>query len=378
MKAQNEVTNAYLKNIPFRYRILNRYKDLFNFEKISAPFNYGGFRYYYRNSGLQNHAVLYREKDGSKDPEVFLDPNLFSVDGTTSLAGIAFSKDGSAAAYLISEGGSDWTKGIILNAISNTKKSETLYDIKFSGISWRNNEGFYYSSYDKPTDGSQLTGKTQEHKLYFHKSGSLHQDDLLIFAGSNIPRRYINGEVTENQRWLIISAANETYGNELYLQDLTKPGAPIVPIISGTNNSHEVIDADEQFLYIETDLDAPNNKLVKVSVDDPSPQNWITVIPTSNQVLRTSTAGGYFFGNYLKDAVSKVVQFDKHGNFVREVTLPGLGTAAGFNAKHDEKELFFTFTSYTQPATVYRMDINTGITGIYKQPAVKFNPSDYL
>jgi prolyl oligopeptidase len=377
VKAENAVTNAYLQNIPFREAIKKRYTELYNYEKFSAPFKYGGYTYYFRNSGLQNQSVMYREKDGGGASEVFLDPNTFSTDGTTSLAGIDFSKDGTVAAYLISEGGSDWRKVIILNAVSNTKVGDTLTDVKFSGISWKNTEGFYYSSYDKPKDGSALSGKTQEHKLYYHKAGTLQKDDQLVFGGSKTPRRYISGQVTENQRWLIISAANETYGNELYVQDLSKQNAPVVPIISGMKNAHNVVDADDEFLFIETDLDAPNNKLVKVPVASPSPENWITVIETKKEVLSVGTGGGYFFGNYLKDAVSVVYQYDKTGKLVREVQLPGLGTATGFNAKMDDKELYYTYTSYTQPATIYKMDIASGNTAIYKQPSVKFNPAEY-
>jgi len=307
---------------------------------------------------------------------VFLDPNTFSKDGTTSLAGISFTKDGSMAAYQVSEGGSDWQKMIVINATDKKLLGDTMQDIKFSGASWKGNDGFYYSTYDRPKDGSFLAGKTDKHKVYYHKLGTLQTEDKLIF-GDNIKRRYIGAYVSENQKWLIISAAEATYGNELYIQDLTKTNAPIVPLVTGMKNRYGVIDVDDNFFYIQTDENAPNGKVVIAPVADPKPGDCKTLIETKPEVLTASTGGGYLFCSYLKDAVSKVYQYDMAGKLIREIQLPGLGTADGFYAKKEEKELYYTFASYVNPSTIYKLDIAGGKTELYKQSKVQFKPEDY-
>jgi prolyl oligopeptidase len=377
VRQEREITKKYFEQIPFREAIRKRYETLFNFEKYSAPSKEGKYIYYTKNTGLQNQDVLYREAEGSNEPELFLDPNSFSKDGTTSLAGLNFTKDGSLAVYQISEGGSDWSKMIILDAISKKQIGDTLKDIKFSGASWRGNEGFYYSSYDKPNSGSQLSGKTQIHKLYYHKLGTAQKDDKLIFGGESTPRRYIGGYVTEDQKWLIITAANSTYGNELYLQDLAKANAPIVPVVTDMNSNSYVIDVDDHFFYLQTDKDAPTGKVVTAPLADPAPANWKTLIEAKPEVLTASTGGGYLFCAYLKDAVNKVYQHEMTGKLLREISLPGLGTAYGFNSRKEEKELFYTFTSYTAPATIYKFQIADGKTEMYKQSKVEFKPDEY-
>ncbi len=376
VREENEVTRNYLEQIPFRSAIRQRYEELFNYEKYSTPFKKGDYTYYYLNTGLQNQSVLYREKKGETEAKVFLDPNRFSKDGTTSLAGISFSKDGSMAGYQISEGGSDWRKVIILESADAKQSGDTLIDVKFSDISWKGNDGFYYSSYEKVA-GSQLSAKTQEHRLLYHKLGTKQSEDKLIFGGSKTPRRYIGGQVSENQKWLVITAANETYGNELYVQDLTKPDAPILPIVGDMKSSNEILDVDDQYFYIQTDRDAPNGKIVKAPIATPGMDQWTVVVATTSDPLSTSTAGGYFFCNYLKDAISKVYQYDHQGKQIREIPLPGPGTASGFNARAEDKEVYYMFSSYVQPSTIYKMDISSGKTELYKQPKVKFNPQNY-
>ncbi|MGZ8550974.1 MAG: prolyl oligopeptidase family serine peptidase, partial [Chitinophagaceae bacterium] len=376
VQQQVKLAKGYLEKIPFREVIRKRYEDLFNYEKYSAPFKEGNYTYYYKNTGLQNQNVLYREAVGSTEPEVFLDPNDFSKDGTTSLAGIRFTKDGSMAAYQVSEGGSDWQKMIIINSADKKLLGDTMQNIKFSGASWKGNEGFYYSTYERPKDGSFLAGKTDNHKVYYHQLGTSQAEDKLIF-GDKIKRRYVGAYVSENQQWLIISAAEATYGNELYLQDLTKPNTPIVPLVTGMKNQYVVIDADDNFFYIQTDENAPNSKLVTAPVTDPNPANWKTLIETKPEVLTASSGGGYLFCSYLEDAVTKVYQHDMSGKLIREIQLPGLGTAAGFYAKKDEKELYYTFASYINPSTIYKLDIAVGKTELYKQSKVQFKPGDY-
>ena len=376
VKEENKVTQGYLKQIPYRDAIRKRLEALWNYERYSAPSKEGKYTYFYKNSGLQNQAVYYRQLD-NQEPEVFLDPNTFSAKGTTSLAEIHFSKDGTLAAYQISEGGSDWHKVIVINALTKEQLDDTLHDVKFSGLAWKGNEGFYYSSYDKPKEGSQLSGKTQVHKLYYHKLGTPQTSDKLIFGGDAQPFRYIGGGITENGRWLIISAANSTYGNELYVQDLSKTDAPIVQLVKDTKNSHDIIEADDNYFYIQTDLNAPNNKIVTAPLDKPEVENWKDFIPETKNVLATTTGGGYFFCSYLKDAVSQVLQYDMKGNKVREVALPGVGTAGGFGGKQKDKELYFYFTSYTYPPTIFKFDVATGEASVFKKPNVQFNPEAY-
>ena len=376
VQQQVKLTKGYLEKIPFREAIRKRYEALFNYEKYSAPFKEGNYTYYYKNTGLQNQNVVYREAVGTTDAEIFLDPNTFSNDGTTSLAGMSFTKDGSIAACNVSEGGSDWQKIIMINAADKKLLGDTMQDIKFSGASWKGNDGFYYSTYDRPKDGSFLAGKTDNHKVYYHKLGTPQAEDKLVF-GDKIKRRYVGGYVTENQKWLIISAADATYGNELYIQDITKPKAAIVPLITGMKHLYNVIDVDDNFFYIQTDENAPNGKIVTAPLADPGPGNWKILIDTRPEVLTASSGGGYLFCSYLKDAVSKVYQHDMGGKLFREIQLPGLGSADGFYAKKEDKDLYFTFASYVIPGTIYKLDIAGGKTELYKQSKVQFKPGDY-
>ncbi len=277
VERQNKVTFDYLEKIPFRQGLTDRLTELWNYEKYSAPFNRGAYTYFYKNDGLQNQSVLYRQKKDD-DPEIFLDPNQFSEDGTTSLAGISFTDDGSKAAYLISEGGSDWRKIIVLDAETKKVVEDTIKDVKFSGVAWKGNEGFFYSSYDKPEQGSVLSGKTQYHKLFYHQLGTPQSDDQLIFGGQEKPRRYIFANGTEDGRWLIIAAAESTHGNELYLKDLNVKNAPIVPVVDNFLNDHYVVHSEGEEIFVYTKLNAPNGRLIKVGASQPRPENWIDVI----------------------------------------------------------------------------------------------------
>ncbi len=375
VKRENEVTFDYLGKIPFREDIRQRLEELWNYEKYSAPFKEGNYTYFFKNDGLQNQSVVYRQKE-NEAPEVFLDPNTFSEDGTTSLAGLSFTKDGSLAAYAISEGGSDWRKIIVLDAETKEVVEDTIKDVKFSGISWKGNDGFFYSSYDKP-EGSQLSEKTQHHKLYYHQLGTPQNQDRLVFGGEKTPRRYIFGNVSEDERWLIITAANSTSGNELYIQDLSKEGAPIVPIIDNFDHDHGIVHSEGNTLYIYTRLGAPNYRLVKVDASAPASANWEDVIPEREEPLSVGTAGGYFFANYLKDALAYVEQVNLSGEVVRVVDLPGQGSVGGFSGKWEEKTLYYTFTSYIDPGTIYKYDIEKGASEVYKKSGVQFNPEEY-
>ena len=379
VKSQNETTNKYLKNIPYREALKERLTTLWNYEKIGSPFKEGDYTYFYKNDGLQNQYVIYRYKTGD-DPstaQVFLDPNTFKEDGTISLGGVSFSKNGKILAYAISEGGSDWRKILIMNTETKEIIEDTLVDIKFSGMSWFKNEGFYYSSYDKPK-GSELSAKTDQHKVYYHKLGTKQSEDQLIYGGTVAEKhRYIYGGVTEDNRYLVITPRVSTSGNKLYIKDLTVKNAPLVEILGHTNSDSNIIENVGSKLYIMTNLDAPNQKIVTVDASNPSPENWVDFIPETKNVLSPSTGGGYFFANYMVDAVSKVLQYNYDGELIREVKLPGVGSVGGFGSKKENKDLYYSFTNYVTPGSIYKYDIEKGVSELYKKPSIDFNPEAY-
>ncbi|WP_353101844.1 prolyl oligopeptidase family serine peptidase [Myroides odoratus] len=374
VKAQNEVTNGYLAQIPFRDQLKKQMEEAWNYEKIGAPFKEGKYTYFFKNDGLQNQSILYRKDEAGKE-EVFLDPNKFSTDGTTSLGSIDFSEDGSKAAYAISEGGSDWRKVIVIDAETKEVIGDTLVDVKFSGVSWFKNEGFYYSSYDKP-EGSELSAKTDQHKLYYHKLGTAQKEDALIF-GKDQKRRYVGGYVTGDNQYLVITAANSTYGNELYIKDLTKANSPIVTLVNNFDSSSSVLDSKDGKLYIETDFNAPNSRVVTVDATKPQQANWADFIAETENVLSPTKGGGYIFASYLKDAVSMVKQYDYTGKEIRTIELPGIGTASGFGGKKEDTTLYYSFTNYITPGTIYAFDVKDGASKVYEQPKVKFDSSQY-
>jgi prolyl oligopeptidase len=374
VKMQNDVTYRYLATIPLRDQLKSRMEKLWNYEKISAPFKEGDFTYYYKNNGLQNQSVLFRKDKNGKE-ELFLDPNTFSKDGTTSLGGISFSKDGSLVAYEISEGGSDWRKVIVLDAKTKKIIGDPLVDVKFSGIAWYKNEGFYYSSYDKPV-GSELSAKTDQHKLYYHKLKSAQKTDKLIFGG-DIKRRYVGGSVSNDENFLFITAANSTSGNELYYLDLSKPNSKIVTLIDNYENDNDVLDNKGAKIYLVTNFNAPNKRVVTFDLSNPSKENWKDCIAETENVLNPNTGGGFIFASYMRDAVSFIKQFDYDGNLIREVELPGIGTAGGFGGKEKETTLYFSFTNYVTPSTIYSFDVQSGESEMYQQPKVDFKFGNY-
>lgn len=379
VKEQNIVTFGYLDQIPFREDFKKRLTKLWNYEKIGAPFKEGEYTYFYKNDGLQNQYVVYRFKteESSDSSQVFLDPNSFSEDGTTSLGALSFSEDGKTAAYSISEGGSDWRKVLVINAETIEIIEDTLIDIKFSGLSWKANDGFYYSSYEKPK-GSELSAKTDQHRVFYHTLGTKQSEDELIYGGkAEEKHRYISAHVTEDNRYLLISAAVSTSGNKLYIKDLTIEDSPFVTILDHTNSDSYIIENSGSKLYIVTNLDAPNKKIVVVDALKPTAENWVDFIPETEHVLSISTAGGYFFTKYMVDAVSKVMQYDYDGNKVRDVQLPGIGSASGFGAKKEETDLYFSFSNYTTPGNIYKYSIVEGTSKLYRSPKIDFDPNGF-
>ena len=367
---QNKVTFDYLAKIPYREELKQRLEKLWNYEKIGSPFKEGEYTYFYKNNGLQNQYVLYRFKN-KEEPEVFLDPNTFSEDGTTSLGGLSFSKDGNTVAYSISEGGSDWRKIIIMDALTKEIKEDTIIDVKFSGMAWKANEGIYYSSYEKPK-GSELSAKTDQHRLFYHKLGTSQKNDPIIF-GEKEKRRYVGGSVTEDGKYLVISASISTSGNELYIKDLSKPNSEIITVVDHFDNDTAVLDNVGETLLLVTNLNAPNKRIVKVSALSPGSENWIDVIPETENVLSPSTASGYIFANYMVDAVSQVKQYDYNGKLIRDIELPGVGSVGGFGDKKEAKILYYSFSNYINPGSIYSFIPSTGVSELYKKPAIDFN-----
>ena len=366
-------TKDYLAKIPFREEIRAQLKEIWNYEKIGAPFKEGNFTYFYKNDGLQAQSVLYRT-DQSGKTEVFLDPNKFSEKGTTSLAGVSFNKKGNLVAYSISEGGSDWNKIIIIDALTKKVIDETIIDVKFSGASWKGDQGFFYSSYDKPK-GSELSAKTDTHKVYFHQLGTKQSADQLIIGGDDFKRRYMGIGVSDDERFEILNASEATNGNELYIKDVQNK-TDFLPIQKGYEFNTDFVDSKGDFIYAMTDKNAPNMRLVKFDIKNPSV--WIDVIPETENVLNVSTGGGFIFAKYMKDAVTSVKQFNYEGQLIRTIALPGVGTAGGFSGKEKEKELYFSFTNYITPPTIYKFNADSGKSEVYQKPKVKFNPENFV
>ena len=372
---QNELTFSYLEQIPQRNILKNRLEELWNYEKIGIPFNEGSYTYFYKNDGLQNQYVLYRKK-GEEQEEVFIDPNQFSEDGTISLSGISFSGDGSLLAYSISEGGSDWRKIIVIETERKTMVEDTLLDVKFSGISWNGNKGFYYSSYDKP-ENSVLSDKTDRHKLYYHQLNTLQKDDKVIF-GQKEKFRYVSGYITKDQNYLVISASKATSGNNLYIKDRNKENTGLIQITYNFESNSYISHNIGSKLFISTNLNAPNKKLIVVDANVPQIENWIDFIPETENVLNVSKGGGYFFAKYFADANSKILQYKYDGELVREVEFSGKGNVSGFGGKEYQKEIFYNFSNYITPRSSFKYNVETGESELYWSPNIDFNSEDFI
>ena len=319
-------------------------------------------------------STFYIEK-GEEDEQVFIDPNQFSEDGTISLAGTSFSEDGSLLAYSISEGGSDWRKVIVIETENKTQVEDTLLNIKFSGISWNGNEGFYYSSYEKP-ENSFLSEKTDQHKLYYHTLGTPQKEDKVIF-GAQEKFRYVRGHITKDQQYLVISASKETSGNNLYIQDRNKKESPLIQITDNFESNSYISHNIGSKLYITTNLNASNKKMVTVDASAPQVENWVDFIPETENVLSVSKGGGYFFAKYFIDANSKVLQYTYDGELVREVAFSGKGNVSGFGGKEEKEEIFYNFSNYITPSSSFKYNVETGASELYWKPEIDFNTEDF-
>lgn len=371
--SQNEVTFDYLAQIPYRAELRERLAKAQDYKKSSQPFVRGDYTYFYKNDGLQNHSILYRQKQGQQ-VEVFLDPNTFSEDGTTSLGSVSFSKDYSLVAYSISEGGSDWRKIFVIDTETKQQLETEITDAKFTGISWLGNRGFYYSSYDKP-DGSELSARTEQHKLYFHELGTDQVSDKVIFGEVSAEQhRYVSGYTTEDDRYLIILGKESTSGNRLFYIDLSPQEHSLNTLIDHVDSDTYLIDNQDEVFILYTNLDAPNGKVVSF---DTRTKQWRDIISEKPQPLDISTGGGYLFAHYMVDVVSKIDQLDYQGNLVRELHMPGLGTVSGLGGKKEQTELYYTFTNYVMPPTIFSFDVESGSSEIYQRSESPFESDKF-
>ncbi|WP_460893658.1 prolyl oligopeptidase family serine peptidase [Rufibacter soli] len=377
VRAQNKVTFDYLAKIPFREQIKQRLTKLWNYPKYGAPFREGAYYYFTKNDGLQNQAVIYRQKGLDGTPELFLDPNKLSADGTTSLGSLDFSKDAKYAVYTTSTGGSDWRDAYVLDVATGKKLSDELHWIKFSGTSWYK-DGFFYSRYAEPTKGSKMANKNENHQVYYHKVGTPQSQDKLIWEAKGHPLRLLFASTTEDEKYLILTASEGTSNNSLYVKDLSKPNSPIVPLVETFDKEYGVVENVGDKLIVLTNQGAPKYKLIQIDLKKPQQANWKTLVAETDNVLGgVDLVGGKLILNYMKDAATLVRVHDTNGKWLHDVQLPTLGSAGGFGGKKEDKTVFYTFNSFTYPSAVYQYDVAANKSTLYRKAEVDVDMEAY-
>ncbi len=380
VEAQNQVTFSFLEEISVRDNIKQRLTKLWDYEKYSIPFKKDNRYFYFKNDGLQNQSVLYTLESLDDEPRLLLDPNTLSADGTVALSGLAISDNGKLMAYGLSSSGSDWQEWKVRNVETGEDLADHLKWIKFSGASWTNdNLGFFYSRYDEPKEESKFEDVNYYQKLFYHRLGTPQSEDVLIYHRPDQKEWGFSGSVTEDGNYLIISVWMGTDPKNLvFYKDLNDTNAEVIELISEFEANYSVIDNDGSIFWIRTDLDAPRGRVIAIDVNNPYRENWQEIIPQAEEVLEgVGLLNNQFVADYLKDARSQVKIFNINGDFVREVELPGIGSAGGFGGKRYDRETFYSFTGFTTPATIYRYDMVTGESTLFRQPQVDFNPHDY-
>jgi prolyl oligopeptidase len=380
VEAENQVTFGYLDQIPYRPAIRERLTKLWNYERFGVPEQDGGRYFFDHNSGLQNQSVLLVAESLSAEPRVLLDPNTLSADGTMALSGHAISDDGKLMAYGIAASGSDWNEWHVRDIDSGKDLPDVIHWVKFSGASWtKDDKGFFYSRYDEPKGGASLRDANYFHKLYYHRLGTQQSEDKLIYERPDNKELGFNGSVTDDGHYLIIHVWQGTSPkSRIYYKDLTQPDAQVVRLLDDFDASYNFIDNDGPVFWFHTDLDAPRGRVLAIDIRHPDRGNWKTVIPQGADKLESvGVVNNSFLAGYLKDARTEVRVYDLDGKFVRNVDLPGIGTAAGFGGKRTDKDTFYAFTSFVSPATVYRYDPVAGKSAIFREPKVDFDPSLY-
>jgi prolyl oligopeptidase len=375
--AQNEVTQNYLSQIPFRDKIRSRLTEIWNYPKYSSPFKEGDWYYFFKNDGLQNQSVLYRQKGLDGTPEIFLDPNKLSEDGTASLASFTFSKDHKLCAIGVAQSGSDWNEIFVMDVETKEKLSDNIEWVKFSGATWKGN-GFYYSRYDAPVKGKAFSNQNEFMKIYYHKVGTPQSADELIFEDKLHPLRYFNASITEDERFMLIYVSEGTSGNEVLIKDLSKNEKVFKTLFNGFENNYAVIDNIGDKILATTDKGAPKYRLVEVDPQNPDESNWKTIIAESDDLLDgVSHWNGKLFANYLKDASTRLYRFNADGTGKEEITLPGIGTASGIGGKKEDTETFYSFSSFTNPGEIYHYDFTTGKSTLFRKTEVGFNTDQF-
>jgi len=375
--AQNKVTQNYLEQIPYRNDIKARLTEIWNYPKESAPFKIGDYYFFTKNDGLQNQNIWFIKNGLEGKEEIFLDPNKLSADGTAAISLLGVSNDKKFIAYSVAQAGSDWSNIYVMEVATKKKLTDELKWTKFSGAAWKG-DGFYYSKFDEPAKGTDLSAANKFQKIYYHKLGDDQQKDQLVFEDRTNPNLYFGASVTEDERFLIISASAGTSGNALFYQDLNEPNSKISPLVSGYEHNHSIIDNDGDKLLLNTDFDAENRQVVLIDPKYPQAKNWQKIIPESKLPMESvSTGGGFLWATYLKDASTNIVQFDYKGSKIGDVKLPAIGTVGGFGGYKDDKEFFYSFTNFTTPGTSYKYDIAKKESSLFKKSELKFNTDDY-
>ncbi|OQX80897.1 MAG: S9 family peptidase [Bacteroidetes bacterium 4484_249] len=377
VKAENEVTFGYLKQIPFREKIKERLTEIWDYPKYGSPFKEGDNYFFFKNNGLQNQSVIYIMKNLDAEPEVFLDPNMLSKDGTVALAGLSVSKDGKYFAYSIAKSGSDWNEIFVIDVKSRKNLGDNLKWVKFSGMSWKD-DGFYYSRYDEPKEDDELSGKNEYHKIYYHKVGTKQSEDILIHKNDEQPLRNYYGGTTEDETYLIMSETESTSGNSIYYKKLDGSMEDFKQITFGFDNEYDVLDNIGDKFLVKTNRNAPKWQLVLIDLKNPEEKNWQVLIPEKEEVLQSvSLVGGRIITEYMKDATSVAYIYDYNGKYIEDLSLPGIGSLSGISGKKDENIAFYSFTSFTFPSTIYKYDVSKNKSEVYRKPEIDFDIDAY-
>lgn len=378
VKAQNQVTFAYLEKLPNRQKIKDRLTELMNYPKYSTPFKEAGKYFFFKNDGLQNQSVLYMTETLDGEPKVVLDPNKLSEDGTVAYSGGDISKDGKYIAYKIARSGSDWNEIYVKNIETGEMLEDHIMWVKFSGLDWYKN-GFFYSAYDKPEEGSELSKSNEYQKIYYHELGTGQEDDKLIVEDKENPKKMFGAGVTDDDRFMILSMSQATSGNALSVKDLSKKNAEFIPLMESFEYDFHMMNNIGDDLFIKTNYKAPRYRLIKININQPGEENWVDIIPEKEDVLQTvSFVGGTIVAEYMKDAWSKLEVYDYEGTFAYNIELPGIGSAGSLSGKKDEPIAFFSYTSFNTPGEIYRYNFDTKETTLHYRPEVTFNPDDFV
>ncbi|MBL7740498.1 MAG: S9 family peptidase [Chitinophagaceae bacterium] len=380
VKEQNKVTYDYLSAIPFRGKVKKRLEELWNYPKYSSPFKKADHYYFFKNDGLQNQAILYRQKGLGGEPEEFLNPNTLNKDGIAALGSINFSKSGKYLAYSIAVAGSDWQEIFVMETATKKVISEKIEWTKFGGANWNGDEGFYYSGYDKPDEKSKLSGQNKFHKVFYHKIGTPQSSDKLVYEDKQHPLRYYGAGLTEDRRFLILSISEGTSGAEIWYRDMKDPAQTgFKLLIAGFKTEPDVIDNSGDKLLVKTNDGTPNYKVVLVDPKNPDKKNWKTIIPEKEEALQgVGTGGGYLFASYLKHASTRVYQYDYTGKLIREIQLPGIGTASGFGGEKEDTEFFYSYSSFNTPPAIYRYDMASGGSSLFRSTKILMNTANFV